>query len=234
MGKSLFCLEGNIGIGKSTFLNKLTEDDQLPFFNCIPEPVKEWKNISGHNILDFFYRDMSRWAFSFEHYALLSRINSIYSNFKNYGDVFISERSIFTNFFTFASICRENGNLCDLEWSIYKEWYLFLIENEVTMPSAFIYLRGSPSKCFQRMIKRSRIEEEHVLIDYIEKLHEKHEVWFSDIKQGKVTVRDVDIPFIVIDFDEDLEYFDDKWKKIIKSVKLFINDILLEGRVLCQ
>ena len=124
-----------------------------------------------NNLLDFFYRDINRWAFSFEHYALLSRMNLIYSHF-NINDkknIFVSERSVFTNFFTFASICKESGNLCDLEWEMYKDWYNFAIENYAHLPKAFIYLRGSPLKCFQRMIKRNRIEEEGVIFNYIER-----------------------------------------------------------------
>jgi deoxyadenosine/deoxycytidine kinase len=48
-----FLIEGNIGSGKSTFLNKLT---QIPMpINLIPEPVNIWTSYKGHNYLKLFY-----------------------------------------------------------------------------------------------------------------------------------------------------------------------------------
>jgi len=41
-------VEGNIGVGKSTFLDLLQENTDVEIY---PEPVQLWKNINGHNAL---------------------------------------------------------------------------------------------------------------------------------------------------------------------------------------
>ena len=51
-------VEGNIGSGKSTFLEHFKK-----FSDCvdiIDEPVEEWRNIKGHNLLQMMYEDPKR------------------------------------------------------------------------------------------------------------------------------------------------------------------------------
>ena len=51
-----FTIEGNIGCGKSTFLELLRE--RLPEAKWIEEPVNEWQNLGGKNIniLERYYK----------------------------------------------------------------------------------------------------------------------------------------------------------------------------------
>lgn len=41
----------------------------------------------------------------------------------------------------------------------------------------FIYLRSSPEKCMQRMIKRARHEEIGIPLVYFTNIHRLHEEW---------------------------------------------------------
>ena len=60
-----YSLEGNIGSGKSTFINILdinTQDIEsaLPNINntrVIEEPVDMWQNMNGSNVLESFYNE---------------------------------------------------------------------------------------------------------------------------------------------------------------------------------
>ena len=64
-------VEGNIGAGKSTFLKLLSSAlDIQPVF----EPHDKWQNIGGENLLENFYQDTQRWAYSFQTYAFVSRV----------------------------------------------------------------------------------------------------------------------------------------------------------------
>lgn len=67
-------IEGNIGSGKSTLMNLLkTKVQSLEFLPnsqimFLDEPVEEWKSINSDpslNILQTFYEDPKRWAYSF-------------------------------------------------------------------------------------------------------------------------------------------------------------------------
>ena len=63
----IFSIEGNIGSGKSTIIERLKE--RYPQFIYLPEPVDEWNKIkdnSGVTILEKFYNDKKRYSFSFQ------------------------------------------------------------------------------------------------------------------------------------------------------------------------
>ena len=71
-------VEGNIGSGKSTFCNLLSEYFGLEMEteqNIILEPVHEWLAIvdeNGDSLLDNFYKNQEKWSFAFQLIALLA------------------------------------------------------------------------------------------------------------------------------------------------------------------
>ena len=76
----IFSIEGNIGSGKSTLINFLKESDIDVYY--LPEPVDLWneiKNSSGVTILEKYYQDQKKYAFSFQMMAYISRISQIKS-----------------------------------------------------------------------------------------------------------------------------------------------------------
>lgn len=78
-------IEGNIAAGKSTFLQILAKELN---FLVVPEPLSKWQSVnadtesfsfsqkSGGNLLEMFYSDAKRWAYTFQSYAFLSRYAS--------------------------------------------------------------------------------------------------------------------------------------------------------------
>ena len=75
MNKIIISIEGNIGAGKSTFLKILKLN--LEKIKIIEEPLIKWQNIEqdgiNYNILDMYYKDPKRWAYTFQTYAFYSR-----------------------------------------------------------------------------------------------------------------------------------------------------------------
>ena len=70
--QKVFILEGNIGAGKSTFLSLIKE--LLPV-QIVYEPVEKWQHVgAGENILEKFYTDTHRWAYTFQSYAFITRV----------------------------------------------------------------------------------------------------------------------------------------------------------------
>lgn len=96
--------------------------------------------------------------------------------------VFI-ERSVLTDRFSFALNLYEQKNMSSLEWKIYSN--LFSSHVSDTKPHfagigvKYIYLRTSPEECFQRKIKRGRVEEASIPLDYFKMLHQKNENWLT-------------------------------------------------------
>ncbi len=65
-------VEGNIGSGKTTFLDKF--HDRTGQVEVLSEPVDRWRDASGHNLLDLMYSDPARWSLLFQTYVQLTMV----------------------------------------------------------------------------------------------------------------------------------------------------------------
>lgn len=179
----MYFVEGNIGSGKSTFLKKLSTE-----FKVVQEPVDEWskmKNANGKNILEEFYEDPERNAYLFQSIAFRSRVKNITDLDENV----IVERSIYTDRMVFAEVAKEDGNINEIEWNDYTEWFDFIVKHIGFKPKGFIYLRTDPEKSYERINKRNRSGESNISLDYLRKLHQRHDKWLMD--ESNVLVLDV-------------------------------------------
>lgn len=57
-------VKGNIGSGKSLFTEYLRQRLSSKA-EVITEPVDEWQNCNGINLLDLYYKDPTKYAFQF-------------------------------------------------------------------------------------------------------------------------------------------------------------------------
>lgn len=64
-------VEGNIGSGKTTFLSIFNQYAKKMSKNpmILPEPVDQWRNVKGVNILQLLTDDPIRWSFTFQLYV---------------------------------------------------------------------------------------------------------------------------------------------------------------------
>lgn len=214
-----FIVEGNIGAGKSTFLKILQKYLNL---QIVLEPHERWQNIlEGENLLDKFYRDPQRWAYTFQSYAFVSRVMEQEAHAStNPFLVQILERSVFSDRYCFAQNCFELGYMSALEWKLYQEWFEWLVETYVAKPDGIIYVRTSPDTCYERLHKRSRVEEMSVSREYLKRLHDKHERWLIEKEQISPSVKD--IPVLVLECNGDFENNREEREKHIDQVGSFV------------
>lgn len=68
-------IEGNIGVGKSTFLRLMNKVKGLEGnIVTMPEPVSKWQDVAGKgNLLQKFYEEPNRYAYTFQSYAFITR-----------------------------------------------------------------------------------------------------------------------------------------------------------------
>jgi deoxyadenosine/deoxycytidine kinase len=193
--KTLVFVEGNISSGKSTLLMHL----QSRGFEVYPEDLHALTRRHEENspgILELFYSDMKAYAFKLQLYSMLIRWNIIKSaldrldmNFANYrsiqhtikNNIVFVERSMFTDYHTFATNLREAELIDSREWDIYTK---ILAEQTVNhlhefenINVVFLYVRTHPDNCHSRLIKRDRQEESSVSKDYLIKLDKAHDNW---------------------------------------------------------
>jgi len=214
-------LEGNIGVGKSTLLKILGQKLDVDIFF---EPTDKWQKVGGGgNLLDLFYKDTKRWAYTFQSYAFISRLQTMsdHERQKTGGkSIQLLERSVYCDRFCFAKNCFESGLMSELEWQIYKEWFAWLVEKYTTKPQGFIYLRTSPDVCYKRLVKRNRSEEEAISLDYLSLLHKKHEDWLVNRKEVALAVSS--IPVLSVDCDKDFEHDQNRQDQIVAMIHEFI------------
>jgi deoxyadenosine/deoxycytidine kinase len=177
-GRSMILLEGNIGAGKSTVGNTLKESG---LFDFIEEPVEAWQTGFAANLLDMFYRDMKRWAFTFQITAFITRA-------KTWQEVLaltdhsrvVLERSIFTDRFVFATNSYRIGGMTDVEWQVYCGLWEFLVSNYCVEPDCILYYRTPAEVCLERMKVRGRHEETGVTVEYLKQLEALHDEWLLE------------------------------------------------------
>lgn len=211
--KKWFIIEGNIGSGKTTLMrmlsDKYTKDTEFLY-----EPVGVWQSFrdeKGVNLLDLFYKDQSRWAYTMQTVAFMTRMQDV--GRLQVRPLRFSERSVYTDIYVFAENCYLSGKMNKVEWDLYNSWYKWLTTSKVAdriEPDGFIYVRADPEKSMERLKKRGRDEETGVPLEYLIDIHKRHDEWLLS--------KDMTTPVLVLDgnkdFLEDAEAFADYEKHI--------------------
>lgn len=193
----IYFVEGNISSGKSTLLNNIDgEVVNGKQVKVILEPLVKWIDNykdEENNLLGYFYNDTNRWAFTFQMTVLMNRYNDILNSVKSNPDrILIFERSLYTDRRCFAENCYENGNINEIEWKVYIDWWnWFISEISHKIPlHKFIYLNADPKICYERKSSRARKEEENISLQYFQQLHDKHEKWLGKDNTENIIVLD--------------------------------------------
>lgn len=194
----IYFVEGNIGTGKSTFLQMIEKLYGTDRFQVIYEPVDVWtsfKDKSGKNILQYFYENPSRFAYTFQNTAFISRVEKLQEIDYTKEAIFI-ERSIWSDKNIFAKNCYESGTMSEIEYLLYEKWFAWLEKNLSIGDYEFVYLHCSPETSFERMKKRNRNEETGVSLEYIQQIHKQHQTWMKGaIETKNVTTLNAEADF---------------------------------------
>jgi deoxyadenosine/deoxycytidine kinase len=213
----IFSIEGNIGSGKSTLVKKLTTIlTKLSNIQVIylPEPVAVWESIkdnSGKNIIEKYYENQEKYAFSFQMMAYITRIHQLKEILKTQRDaIIICERSVFTDKEIFAKMLHDDKKIEDIEYNIYCKWFYEFVKD---IPVAgLIYVKTAPTKCEKRVIKRNR-KGETIPLSYLENCHLYHENWLNNEK----------LPVLTLDGNNDfIDGLPNGW---LKTIQLFIKNL---------
>jgi deoxyadenosine/deoxycytidine kinase len=174
---NMISIDGNIGSGKSTLMGNLKSyfsDNKNVVF--LKEPVDEWETITDENgttILEKFYENPSKYGFSFQIMAYISRLDVIRREIKKNPDaIFISERSLFTDKLVFAKMLFDSGNIELVNYKIYLKWFDTFADDFPV--SKVIYVNTDPEICHMRIEKRSRTGESNIPLEYLQNCHKYH------------------------------------------------------------
>ena len=146
------CIDGIIGAGKSTLMEKLAA--RYPSF---PEPVSEWY------MLENFYKDGKVYGLPFQLEVLLSQFRQS-RRFPTEGLVVV-ERCPETSFRVFAPLVlqeREDLLIYELAWKKFN----YPVD-------CFIYLDVDPKVAFRRIRNRSEVDAT-ISLEYLKRLREQY------------------------------------------------------------
>ncbi len=205
----IYSMEGNIGVGKTTFINMVKQLHKTRKIIVLEEPVAEWlsiKNNENKTILELFYADQNKYAFSFQMMAYISRIALLKQTIREHPQaIIITERSVYTDKHVFAKMLFDEGKIEKVNYEIYNKWFEHFIEDVPI--SKIIYLRCTPAIAHSRVIKRNR-PGETITLDYLTKCHTYHEEW---IEQSTV-------PYMILDANkENTNTNVDNWNKELST-----------------
>jgi deoxyadenosine/deoxycytidine kinase len=202
----IYTVDGNIGSGKSTFIEKLKEY----FSGCsrirfLKEPVDVWLTImdSEKNIIERFYENQEKYSFCFQMSAYISRLVELKSELSKECDIIFCERSVFTDKNIFAKMLHEDGKINDIEYQVYNMWFDHFLK-ELPEFKKF-YIKTDPNVSYTRIISRNRSGEENITLEYIESCHRCHEEWLKDA--------------IILNGNEDNEINPEMYKKWFKILE---------------
>ena len=185
-------MAGMIGAGKSTYTEMISRRLGTEAF---------FERVDYNPILNKFYDNPQKWAFSLQIYFLNTRFRSIKAALTDDNNVL--DRSIYEDAL-FTRVNHLQGNISQEEMDIYNDLLANMMEELEGMPKKapdlLIYLDGSFETILDHIRKRGRefeqIEDDSELLSYYELLFKNYEQWYQEYDQSpkiKINIDTFDI-----------------------------------------
>ena len=192
-------IAGNIGVGKTTLCKMLGKH-----FGWKPS----FETVDNNPYLNDFYLDMQRWSFNLQVFFLNSRFRQI-KEIADSKETIIQDRTIYEDAYVFAPNLHAMGLMSSRDYENYLSLFA-LMESFVKAPDLLIYLKSTVPNLVNQIQNRGRNYEESIRIDYLNRLNERYEAFFSDYKHN----------FVVIETDDlNYEKREEDFEKVVQIIK---------------
>tara|TARA_A100001035_G_scaffold275491_1_gene268958 strand:- start:1571 stop:2203 length:633 start_codon:yes stop_codon:yes gene_type:complete len=207
MSYKFITIEGNIGVGKTTFSKMLAEE--LGYRIVLEE-------FADNPFLPKFYNHPERYAFSLELFFMAER-------YRQLGD--LREQDLFSKgivsdyFFVKSKLFAEN-NLSDDELLLFNRLSDIALKN-LPKPDLIIYLHSDVKRLQENIKKRGRTYEQNISNDYLSDIQNKYFDFFK---------KHIEFPVLIVDVSEvDFVNQNDIFQRLValttKSHQMGINRI---------
>ena len=164
----MIIIEGQIGVGKTTAGELLEKEFGVSLY-------RELQRQDTHILLNKFYADQPRWAFTLQIHFLNERFRMIKQIRQDGGGAL--DRSIYGDRI-FAQVLHDDGAMSDEEFLTYETLLANMLEH-VQPPDLLIYLDCSVDTAIGRIKKRDRGLESGIPRDYLERLNRRYLDWYA-------------------------------------------------------
>lgn len=166
--KRFVAIAGNIGVGKSTLTELLSQRlGWEPFFEAV----------NDNPYLSDFYDDMERWSFHSQIYFLSRRLRHHWQLLQRSNSV-VQDRTVYEDAEIFAHNLYQQGSMDERDYQGYCELYE-VVTTVLPPPDLIVYLRASVPTLQDRIRKRGRSYEKRISADYLEQLNVLYEDWIK-------------------------------------------------------
>lgn len=173
--KVFVAIAGNIGSGKTTLTQKLSECFGWQSF---------YESVEDNPYLTDFYANMHRWSFPIQIHFLQSRFRS-HKQINQNPNSAIQDRSIYEDAHIFARNLYESRYLEGRDYKNYLGLYEEMCEH-LNPPDLLIYLRKSLPTLKRNIAKRGRDYERSIPENYLSQLNLYYDEWIQSYSMGKV------------------------------------------------
>jgi deoxyadenosine/deoxycytidine kinase len=191
--KCFIAIAGNIGAGKSTLTQMLSDAYHWePFFEA---------NAENPYLADF-YADMRQWSFHSQVFYLGKRLEHHRQLLDHQGSV-VQDRTVYEDAEIFARNLYVGGNMSERDYDAYRRLYK-AVSSFLPPPNLIVYLRASVNTLTARIAKRGRDFEQDIQPAYLEQLNRLYEEWIGGWTACPVLTIDAD----ALDFAAYPEHFE--------------------------
>ncbi|AIC95369.1 MULTISPECIES: deoxynucleoside kinase [Shouchella] len=177
MDGTFICVEGVIGVGKTTLVTKLSAQFQT-------EPLYEI--VAENPYLEKFYDDMDAWSFQTEMFFLCNRVKQL----EDIGKILTEGQPVLSDYYIGKNLIFAHQTLDEQKYDQYKRIYNIVSEH-LPKPKGILYLKADFDTIMHRIKQRDRSFERKMDPFYIQSL-------MQDYDQAMTAISDV-IPVLTID-----------------------------------
>lgn len=204
-------IEGNIGAGKTTLVNRIAEE-----YNA--KPLLE--QFADNPFLPKFYKDQERYSFPLELSFMAERYHQIKKQVLDL-DLF-HDFLVADYYFAKSSIFAQN-TLKEDEYHLFRQIFDIIFES-MPKPDLYVYLHSTTEKLLQNIKSRGRDYEQNILPEYLEKIENGYFKFFRGVTTFPVLIIDINN----IDFVENPDHYHKLKQALLKSdYKLGVNRLIM-------
>ena len=173
--KLFIAVAGNIGVGKTTFSEKISQEFGLKV---------HYESVDDNPYLSDFYSNMHRWSFNLQIYFLQHRFKS-HINISKSNIGIIQDRTIYEDVSIFAYNLYKMKIMSKRDWDTYQNLFNNMVQF-LRKPDIIIYLKASTDTLINRIKNRNRDFEKDIDEVYLHRLNIYYKEWFSKIENFNV------------------------------------------------